>query len=201
MSINRDWIHGASERRERVGRPRAILAMCLLLALLLFAGTALAEQSSEYPVLVLDTETDVIIREGGEVSWFSFTPALGSDWDAIAGSRYGAAEVKDSESDYVMAEGDYGTELAIAKGQIAFCALAGDYTITVDLDALTCVIEKAGEGNKFDVNGDNKVDVGDVNAILEAILAGNNEAKFDVNGDTTVDVGDVNAVLEAILAQ
>ena len=49
--------------------------MCLLLAmLLLFAGTALAEQSSEYPVLVLDTETDVIIREGGEVSWFSFTP-------------------------------------------------------------------------------------------------------------------------------
>ena len=75
MSINRDWIHSASERRERVGRPRAILAMCLLLAmLLLFAGTALAEQSAEYPVLVLDTETDVIIREGGEVSWFSFTP-------------------------------------------------------------------------------------------------------------------------------
>ncbi|MBQ9466710.1 MAG: hypothetical protein IJU62_07020 [Muribaculaceae bacterium] len=133
--------------------------------------------------------------------WFSFTTALGSDWDAIAGSRYGAAEVKDSESDYVMAEGDYGTELAIAKGQIAFCALAGDYTITVDLDALTCVIEKAGDGNKFDVNGDNKVDVGDVNAILEAILAGNNEAKFNVNGDTSVDVGDVNAVLEAILAQ
>ena len=56
-----------------------------------------------------------------------------------------------------------------------------------------------GDHNPFDVNNDDAVDVGDVNAILEAILAGNNDAKFNVNGDTAVDVGDVNAVLEYIL--
>ena len=43
--------------------------------------------------------------------------------------------------------------------------------------------------------------MGDVNAVLEAILAGSDDTRFDVNGDTKVDVGDVNAILEAILAQ
>ena len=50
------------------------------------------------------------------------------------------------------------------------------------------------------MNSDGKVDVGDVNSVLEAILAGSTESKFDVNGDSKVDVGDVNAVLEAILS-
>ncbi len=56
-------------------------------------------------------------------------------------------------------------------------------------------------GNKFDVNSDGKVDVGDVNAVLAAILAGDKSAKFDVNGDNKVDVGDVNAILDEILKQ
>ena len=54
-------------------------------------------------------------------------------------------------------------------------------------------------GNKFDVNNDGSVDVGDVNAVLAAILAAGNDAKFNVNGDTAVDVGDVNAILDYIL--
>ena len=54
---------------------------------------------------------------------------------------------------------------------------------------------------KGDINADGTVDVGDVNAVLEAILAGSNDAKFDLNGDAKVDVGDVNAVLAIILAQ
>ena len=53
--------------------------------------------------------------------------------------------------------------------------------------------------NKFDVNGDKKVDVGDVNAVLDAILNNSNDSKFDVNGDNKVDVGDVNAILDYIL--
>ena len=53
--------------------------------------------------------------------------------------------------------------------------------------------------NPFDVNGDGKVDVGDVNAVLEAILSESTDTKFDVNNDGLVDVGDVNAILEAIL--
>ena len=72
----------------------------------------------------------------------------------------------------------------------------GDSDPALNIDEWT--LELAAS-NKFDVNNDTKVDVGDVNAILEAILAGNNDAKFNVNGDTGVDVGDVNAVLEYIL--
>ena len=53
--------------------------------------------------------------------------------------------------------------------------------------------------NKFDVNGDGSVDVGDVNAVLDEILSGGNTSKFDVNGDGNVDVGDVNAILDEIL--
>lgn len=58
-----------------------------------------------------------------------------------------------------------------------------------------------GDTNPFDVNGDGVVDVGDVNAILAAILAGDKSAKYDVNGDDNVDVGDVNAVLGYILSK
>ena len=54
--------------------------------------------------------------------------------------------------------------------------------------------------NKFDVNNDGDVNVGDVNAVLEAILNNWVDDKFDVNGDDEVTVGDVNAILEYILA-
>lgn len=50
-----------------------------------------------------------------------------------------------------------------------------------------------------DVNRDWTVDVGDVNLLLEAILAGNNDDALDANGDGAVDVGDVNNVLARIL--
>lgn len=50
-----------------------------------------------------------------------------------------------------------------------------------------------------DVNGDNKVDVGDVNTILVAILTGDHSAVYDINGDGDVNVGDVNTVLGTIL--
>lgn len=59
----------------------------------------------------------------------------------------------------------------------------------------------AGASNPLDVNGDGNVDVGDVNTILAAILAGNHNAAYDVNGDHNVDVGDVNTILEVILKQ
>lgn len=49
-----------------------------------------------------------------------------------------------------------------------------------------------------DLNGDNKVDVGDVNTVLTAILNGNHSATYDINGDGNVNVGDVNAVLDVI---
>ena len=53
--------------------------------------------------------------------------------------------------------------------------------------------------DRYDVNNDQAVDVGDVNTLLEAILAGDNSKALDLNGDGTLDVGDVNLLLEYLL--
>lgn len=56
-------------------------------------------------------------------------------------------------------------------------------------------------GVKGDVNGDDKVDVADVNAIIDIILElQESKAVADVNGDGKVDVADVNEVIDTILA-
>ena len=55
-----------------------------------------------------------------------------------------------------------------------------------------------------DVNGDNKVDVEDVNAVINIILELKNESDYkgvaDVTGDGKVDVEDVNAIINIILS-
>ncbi|MBQ9466565.1 MAG: chitobiase/beta-hexosaminidase C-terminal domain-containing protein [Muribaculaceae bacterium] len=77
----------------------------------------------------------------------------------------------------------------------------GNFKGTLEIFPIEIVDESAPQFEKEDVNQDGKVDVGDVNAVLEAILASNSDAKYDVNNDTKVDVGDVNTILDKILAQ
>ena len=50
-----------------------------------------------------------------------------------------------------------------------------------------------------DVNGDHEVNIADVNAVIDQILAGNYPAIGDVNGDCEVNIADVNAVNDIIL--
>ncbi|MBQ0069623.1 MAG: leucine-rich repeat protein [Bacteroidales bacterium] len=51
-----------------------------------------------------------------------------------------------------------------------------------------------------DINGDNKVDVADVNAVINIILGVESESPAaDVNGDGSVDVADMNAIINIIL--
>ena len=81
----------------------------------------------------------------------------------------------------------------------------GTATITVGFDMFannyysvpaTCTVTVS---SPKELNGDGYVDVGDVNAVLENILAGGLDPNLDVNGDGEVNVGDVNALLEFIL--
>ena len=55
-----------------------------------------------------------------------------------------------------------------------------------------------------DVNGDGKVDVSDVNMVINIILGATVSdelrAAADLNDDGTVDVADVNAIINIILA-
>jgi len=50
-----------------------------------------------------------------------------------------------------------------------------------------------------DVNGDNEVNIADVNALIDMILSGNVAASGDVNADNEVNIADVNALIDLIL--
>ena len=51
-----------------------------------------------------------------------------------------------------------------------------------------------------DVNGDGEVNIADINALIDMILAGIQDKMGDVNGDDEVNIGDVNAVIDLILS-
>ena len=76
--------------------------------------------------------------------------------------------------------------------------LGEDYTSPVQLD-LWCTPEYP----VGDVDGDGKVDVTDVNAVINIILKVKHASDYpgnpDVDGDTKVDVSDVNAIINIIL--
>ena len=50
-----------------------------------------------------------------------------------------------------------------------------------------------------DVNGDNEVNIADVNAVIDQILSSNYIAQGDVNNDGEVNIADVNAIIDVIL--
>lgn len=52
-----------------------------------------------------------------------------------------------------------------------------------------------------DVNGDSEVNIADVNAAIDLILRGVNDAKGDVNKDGEVNIADVNGIIDIILNQ
>lgn len=50
-----------------------------------------------------------------------------------------------------------------------------------------------------DVNGDGEVNIGDLNAVISVIIAGNANSAADLNRDGEVNIGDANTVLDLIL--
>jgi len=61
------------------------------------------------------------------------------------------------------------------------------------------------EGTRGDINGDGKVDVTDVNIIINIMLgkaqASNYPGRADINEDDNVDVSDVNIVINIMLGK
>lgn len=50
-----------------------------------------------------------------------------------------------------------------------------------------------------DISGDNKVDIDDLNLVLNGILGGGAISQYDTNNDGKVDVEDLNIIINAIL--
>ena len=56
-----------------------------------------------------------------------------------------------------------------------------------------------------DVNGDNEVNIADINSIINIILGGdvndNIRKRADVNGDEEINIADINKVIDVILSK
>ena len=69
----------------------------------------------------------------------------------------------------------------------------------------TLVFPTDPETPKGDLNGDGKVDISDVNIVINVMLGKNQDpdtkAKADVTGDGKVDISDVNAVINIMLGK
>ena len=50
-----------------------------------------------------------------------------------------------------------------------------------------------------DVNGDEEVNIADINAVIDGILGADKTAAMDVNGDEEINLADVNAIIDMIL--
>jgi len=53
-----------------------------------------------------------------------------------------------------------------------------------------------------DVNGDNEINIADVNAVIDTILGDDSNTELqDVNGDGEINIADINAIIAAILGE
>ena len=68
------------------------------------------------------------------------------------------------------------------------------------LIAMLCCLQ-ANAAKRGDVNGDNNVDVSDINIVINEILGKGGTYNADVNGDGTTDVSDINIVINIILGK
>lgn len=132
---------------------------------------------------------------GDGYSYFKMIKRLAGEQDQVIGAV--------SNGDFLVTNEYLNTPLDITadNGQ-AYKIPAGDFTLTADLETMKLTI-----GGSLavlgDLNGDNKVDVSDVNICINIILGkatdDNQRAQADLNGDNKVDVSDVNALINIIL--
>lgn len=95
--------------------------------------------------------------------------------------------------------------LAAAATGMAAWALPKQYNSHETAAPSTMTLDGKPAGVRGDINGDGKVDVVDVNTVINIILGKTSDdrlrAASDVTGDGTVDVADVNTVINIILGK
>ena len=140
-----------------------------------------------------------------EYNYFGFTTELAENnddggWAYIEPFRFGA--IADEGTDYwYTGEEDY---ISLTWDEYhAIRIPGGEYKLTVDLNDMKLVIEKAYNGLRGDVDMDGEIGIADVTALIDYILSGNTEgidliaANCDL--DDTIGIADVTALIDYIL--
>ncbi len=76
----------------------------------------------------------------------------------------------------------------------------GDHTLALKSFYSHYSLTSTPQGLTGDVNGDGEVNIADVNALINIVLAGETGANADVNADGEVNIADINAVINLILS-
>ena len=116
------------------------------------------------------TATISFVDPYGGYSYFSFTTALGSSWDEIAGYRMGA-----TSNNFLINEARLGTNLTVVPGQNSFRIPVGKYNLTLYLSQGILVVEKWTEPVpvvRGDVDKNGIINVSDVTALIDYLLTG-----------------------------
>lgn len=72
-------------------------------------------------------------------------------------------------------------------------------SLVLMLGALVLPVSASGQVIYGDVNGDQEVNIADVNAVIDVILGSGSNATADINNDSEINIADVNAIIDIIL--
>ncbi len=130
--------------------------------------------------------------------WFIFSDDFGS-WDAVNARRFGP---ESADEDQVVNPDEQVTTQLSTGGKSYKITGNGDYVITFDKENLTFQFTTKGAGKLGDLNGDDAVDVDDMNIIINIMLGkAEKTAAADLNGDDAVDVDDMNIIINIMLGK
>ena len=141
--------------------------------------------------------------------WFVFADGQTSDWTVFnANYRYGP---NGNGSQEVTLDHEYTTQKSNNNHSYKFTGNGLDYTFTFNLNNLTFNIKEYEEPpvpDPFsyivgDVNGDQEINIADINALIDILLSGNDDPNIilraDVNYDKEINIADINTLIDYLL--
>ena len=147
------------------------------------------------------TATINFVDPYGGYSYFSFSKALGTTWEEIAGDRMGA-----TSNNFPITDANMGTNLTVIAGENSFKIATGKYNLTLYLSQGILVVEKWTEPQPVvigDIEGDNDVDMDDLSAMINYLLTSNatgiNLVNADCDPNGIVNMDDLSVLINYLL--
>ena len=163
------------------------------------------EENNVYTATVTFDGRNTEGEEGAEefVNYFGLTKKLGAndqDWATLNANRLGS----ETDGNYWVTPELMGQEIGlVCPIDMAYRIAKGEYTITVNLEDMTMVINQAG-GLRGDVDNNKEVGIADVSALIDYLLNGDASAinlqNANCNLDEEVGIADVSALIDYLLS-